>query len=126
MVFEVKQDALLFSLDFSHKFWQILEWKRLQDGNRHRRAGRYYGDPTPGSSSVQLSQSEPVLLARLILEITRSANGELDVSVDQARVQTLCARDLMIIQQAVELRFFEILASLPEEMCPRAKRLQKR
>lgn len=64
------------------------------------------------------------LTARLTLEVTRSAGGGLDVSVDQAQSRTLSVGEIMAIQQAVELKFFEILASLPDEICPHARRIR--
>lgn len=64
------------------------------------------------------------LIARLTLEVNRSEGGVLDVSVDQAQAHTLSVQDIMVIQQAVENKFFELLASLPDEICPRAKRVR--
>lgn len=75
-----------------------------------------------GRCDVSSQRCEHV--ARLTLEVNQSEGGVLDVSVDQAQTCTLSVQDIMAIQQAVELKFFEILASLPEEICPRAKRVK--
>lgn len=74
---------------------------------------------------VHKDNDEPKLLARITLEVTDSVGGGLDVSVDQSQARALSVSDIMAIQQAVELRFFEILASLPEEVCPHNHRARR-
>ena len=69
--------------------------------------------------------NEFALLAQISLKVTRLTSGELNVSIDQVLARTLNVRDIMTIQQAVELKFFELLASLSEPSCP-SKRPQKR
>ncbi len=74
---------------------------------------------------MSLKLNEPALLARITLEVNRSAGGGLNVSFDQAQSRTFSVGDIMAIQQAVELKFFEILASLPDEVCLHAKRITR-
>lgn len=64
-------------------------------------------------------------IARLTLEVNQSKGGALDVSVDQAQAYTLNVEDIMAIQQAVEQKFYEILASLPDEVCPHSKQVKR-
>ncbi len=78
-----------------------------------------------GRYTVASEYNQTPSLTRMTLEVTRSAGGGLNVSVDQARARTLSVRDIMAIQQAVEDKFFELLASLPDDVCSHAKRVKR-
>ncbi len=65
------------------------------------------------------------LLTHMTLEVVKSKDGELQVVISQHCSQALEPVELTHIQYAIENAFYELLASLPDNACPR-NRARKR
>lgn len=60
-------------------------------------------------------------LTHMTLEVTKLANGDVNVSIGRSRHQVLKSEDILRIQRAVETAFHELLTSLPDNARARKK-----
>lgn len=66
-------------------------------------------------------RAESILLTQLTVAVAKSPCGKLHVAVNRGCFQALKCEDIMHVQHIVEQVFFELLAALPDDACPRGE-----